>query len=389
PREKPERFQARQAVVDEYLEKYPFLADHSHLGRVRRLAVAAHHAGHLPHYKLMIEDLMSRGLLEAIFATSTVSAGVNFPARTVVIRQSDRFDGQGFSDLTANEFTQMTGRAGRRGRDNIGFALMIPGPHMNLGLMNTLMSAPPDPVKSSLTINFSMVLNLLNAYRPQEARRLLTGSLAVWQEAACGNERPSEAALSRASKDVFESFQKYLDFLKQEKLVTRKDALTADGRWAAELRLDHPLVFYAGIKAGAWPLDPAALAAAVAGLVSDRESNKPLPRRKPPVRLAGALTALALATGPMINRLEEAGFDTPVFNMRPAWAVWSWAARGDFDEATELLGLGAGDMAMLALRAADHLRQMAGLRGGDHVALAQAAREAVYHLLKEPVSSPL
>ncbi len=71
---------------------------------------------------------MSRGLLSAIFATSTVSAGVNFPARTVVIRQSDRFDGQGFSDLSATEFTQMTGRAGRRGRDKIGFALAIPGP---------------------------------------------------------------------------------------------------------------------------------------------------------------------------------------------------------------------------------------------------------------------
>ncbi|MGL4208458.1 MAG: DEAD/DEAH box helicase, partial [Candidatus Adiutrix sp.] len=124
-----ERFRARKNLINEYLDKYPFLAEHPHLGRIKRQAVAAHHAGHLPHYKLMVEDLMSRGLLDAIFATSTVSAGVNFPARTVVMRQSDRFDGQGFSDLSANEFTQMTGRAGRRGRDNIGFALMIPGPH--------------------------------------------------------------------------------------------------------------------------------------------------------------------------------------------------------------------------------------------------------------------
>ena len=389
PREARERYEARQELLDDYLDKYPFLADHPHLGRIRRLAVAAHHAGHLPHYKLMVEDLMSRGLLDAIFATSTVSAGVNFPARTVVIRQSDRFDGQGFSDLTSTEFTQMTGRAGRRGRDKIGFALIIPGPHQNLSLMAGLLGAPPDPVFSGLTINFSMVLNLLNAYRPREIRQLLGASLAAWQEAApeLDGKTPTAGALSSATDELYEAFRRHLDFLKGEGLVNAKNGLTADGQWATELRLDHPLVFYAGIKAGAWPLDPAALAASVAGLVSDKESNKPAPRRKPPSKLTGPLTSLVLAVGPMIDRLEEAGFDTPVFNLRPAWAMWSWATRGDFDEAVELLGLGAGDLAMLALRAADHLRQVAGLKG--HESLRKAAREAIFRILKEPVSSPL
>lgn len=389
PRESRQRFESRQELLDGYLAKYPFLADHPHLGRIRRLAVAAHHAGHLPHYKLMVEDLMSRGLLDAIFATSTVSAGVNFPARTVVIRQSDRFDGQGFSDLTSTEFTQMTGRAGRRGRDHIGFALIIPGPHQDLGLMAGLLGAPPDPVQSGLSVNFSMVLNLLNAYNPKEIRRLLGASLAAWQEAGPGRggRTPSARALSAAAEDLYDSFLRHLEFLKQEGLVDSKNALTADGLWATELRLDHPLVFYAGIKAGAWPPDPAVLAAAVAGLVSDKESNKPPPRRKPPSRLTGPLTDLVLAVGPMMERLEEAGFEVPIFNLRPAWAVWSWATRGDFDEAVELLGLGAGDMAMLALRAADHLRQMAGLTG--HEPLRKAAREAIFRIIKEPVSSPL
>ncbi len=389
PAETAERFAARQALLSEYLEKYPFLADHPHLGRIRRQAVAAHHAGHLPHYKLMVEDLMSRGLLDAIFATSTVSAGVNFPARTVVVRQSDRFDGQGFSDLTANEFTQMTGRAGRRGRDHIGFALAVPGPHMDLGLMAGLLGAPPDPVRSGLTINFPMVLNLLNAFQPQEARHLLTASLAAWQEAARegGSRRPTLKNLSRAADDIYETFIHHVNFLRQEGLVDAQNRLTPDGEWATELRLDHPLVFYAGIKARAWPLEPAILAAAVAGLVADKESNQPLPRRKPPTRLTGPVTSLVLALGPMLDRLDEAGFATPVFNLRPAWAVWSWATKGDFDEAVELLGLGAGDLAMLAWRAADHLRQMAGLKNQEQ--LAQAARQAIYRLIKEPVSSPL
>ncbi|MDL2226296.1 DEAD/DEAH box helicase [Deltaproteobacteria bacterium OttesenSCG-928-M10] len=387
PRETEERFLSRQALIDEYLDKYPFLADHAHLGRVRRLAVAAHHAGHLPHYKLLVEDLMSRGLLDAIFATSTVSAGVNFPARTVVIRQSDRFDGQSFSDLTANEFTQMTGRAGRRGRDNIGFALMVPGPHMDLGLMAGLFNSPPDPVESGLAINFSMVLNLLNSFRPNEVRRLLSASLAAWQKAEARDERLTAQNLAGASDDLYQSFQRHMEFLKQEGLVDAKNHLTPDGRWATELRLDHPLVFYAGIKNEAWPLSPPILAAAVAGLVSDKESNKPPPRRKPPKKLTGPLQSLVMATGPMMDRLEEAGFSAPVFNLRPAWAMWSWAVNGNFDEAVELLGLGAGDMAMLTLRCADHLRQMAGLK--THEALTRAAKEAIYRILKEPVSSPL
>lgn len=388
PTESRARFTARQSLVDEYLDKYPFLADHPHLGRVRRLALAAHHAGHLPHYKLMVEDLMSRGLLDAIFATSTVSAGVNFPARTVVIRQSDRFDGQGFSDLTATEFTQMTGRAGRRGRDKIGFALAIPGPHTDLGLLAGLLNSPPDPVYSALTVNFPMVLNLLNAYSPKEVRPLLTQSLAVWQDAAGASDKtPTAQALAKASGELYEAFEIHLDFLKAEGLVDSKNRLTADGEWATELRLEHPLVFYAGIKARAWPLESAALAAAVAALVSDKESNKPAPRRKPPSRLTEALTGLVLAVGPMIGRLDEAGFDTPTFNLRPAWAMWSWAVKGNFDEAVELLGLGAGDLAMLAMRTADHLRQMMGLKNQEP--LAGAAREAVYRILKEPVSSPL
>ncbi|MGL4208527.1 MAG: hypothetical protein ACRCTY_03985, partial [Candidatus Adiutrix sp.] len=226
-------------------------------------------------------------------------------------------------------------------------------------------------------------------YRPAQVRRLLASSLAVWQEAADRGKKVSAASLNRAAREVYEEFQLHLDFLKREQLVDKKDYLTADGQWAAELRLDHPLVFYAGIKDEAWPIDSAALAAAVASLVFDKDSTKPLPHRNPPKSLNQALNALALASLPMIGRLEEAGFSTPLFNVRSAWAMWSWATRGDFDQAVEILGLGAGDLAMLTLRVADHLRQMAGLKGENHQPLAQAAKGAIYRILKEPISLPL
>jgi superfamily II RNA helicase len=444
PRETPARLRARNRLLDDYLEKYPFLAGHPHLGAIRQGAVAAHHAGHLPHYKMLVEELMSRGCLDAIFATSTVSAGVNFPARTVVIRQSDRFDGQGFSDFSATEFTQMTGRAGRRGRDYIGFVLAVPGPHLNLGLLAGLMGAPPDPVRSALAVNFSMALNLLAAYRPPEIQKLLAASLAAYQCGATGpfndgqvltdsatpaadphqfdamkrleksdkgsselgqplRADPLAAALEKPdngysglghslsidspSAALEKSFKDHLAFLEGEGLVTPSHRLTLDGQWAAELRLDHPLVFYAGVKAGAWPSPPSLLAGAVAALVGDKESNQPLPRAKPPSRLTEALTTLLLAVSSLMDRLERAGFAVPTFNLRPAWAVYNWAAGGDFEAAVALLGLGPGDMAMLALRTADHLRQLAGLSA--HPELASAAKEARFRILREPVSTPL
>ncbi|MBI5521829.1 MAG: DEAD/DEAH box helicase [Desulfarculus sp.] len=169
------------ALLDDFLARYPFLQSHPQLTALRTLHVAAHHAGHLPHWKLLVERLMQHGLLKAIFSTSTVAAGVNFPARTVVITQSDRFNGRDFVDLTATDLLQMTGRAGRRGMDKIGFALVVPGPYQNVPLVASLLGSSPDPIESQLSINFSMVLNLLLSQRPAEVKQLLGYSLATFQ----------------------------------------------------------------------------------------------------------------------------------------------------------------------------------------------------------------
>jgi ATP-dependent RNA helicase HelY len=176
-----ERSHRLNLVVDQYLGHYPFLKEHPQLNALRAQQVASHHAGHLPHWKLLVEALMQQGLLRAIFSTSTVAAGVNFPARTVVVTQSDRFNGKEFVDLRAMELLQMTGRAGRRGMDNIGFACVVPGPFQNVPLVATLMSSEPEPVESQISINFSMVLNLLLSQRPAEVKQMLGMSLATFQ----------------------------------------------------------------------------------------------------------------------------------------------------------------------------------------------------------------
>lgn len=169
--------------IDDFLDLYPFLAGHQLLGPLRRSAAASHHAGHLPHFKLLVEKLMQAGLLRAVFATSTIAAGVNFPARSVVLPQSDRYNGRHFVDLTASELAQMTGRAGRRGMDRAGFVILPPGPHQNLPLVADLLDAPPDDIRSRMSLNFSMVLNLLQSHSPNEIEPLLGLSLAAFQTA--------------------------------------------------------------------------------------------------------------------------------------------------------------------------------------------------------------
>jgi ATP-dependent RNA helicase HelY len=184
----PYEFRERmRREVREFLQAYPHLEGHRQMRFLLDSLVASHHAGQLPYWKLLVERLMVKGYLDAIFSTSTVAAGVNFPARTVVLVQSDRFDGRDFSNLTATDLHQMTGRAGRRGKDNVGFALIVPGLHQDPQLIHELRDSAPEPLMSQIHINFSMTLNLLLSHRPAEVRDLLSRSFASFQERQRGS----------------------------------------------------------------------------------------------------------------------------------------------------------------------------------------------------------
>jgi len=167
--------------IDELIKQYPRLDRHAQLWHLRNSSVASHHSGQLPLWKLAVEDLMARGLLDAVFATSTVAAGINVPARSIVFLNSDRYNGFRFVPLSATELHQMTGRAGRRGMDNIGFAVAIPGPYMDVHLIATLLRSQPEDVVSQIKVDFSMVLNLLLSHNPDQIRELLFRSFASYQ----------------------------------------------------------------------------------------------------------------------------------------------------------------------------------------------------------------
>ncbi len=161
---KDSRREARRDFMRTMAEQFPEIRRHRHWETIIRGGVASHHAGHIPAWKLAIEKLMSAGLLDAIFATATVAAGVDFPARTVVITVADARTGHGWRQLSASELQQMTGRAGRRGRDNVGFVVAAPGVHQDPQRIAELLRARPDPLVSQFRATYTTLLNLLDAY---------------------------------------------------------------------------------------------------------------------------------------------------------------------------------------------------------------------------------
>jgi ATP-dependent RNA helicase HelY len=160
----PERVTQRQKIFDEFSMISPEIASHKHRKLIVNTGVASHHAGHIPAWKLLIEKMMSGGLLNAIFATSTVAAGVDFPARTVVISNADVRGNEGWRPLRASELQQMTGRAGRRGKDNVGFVILAPGQFQNPKKIAELLKAPPDALESQFRATYTSLLNLLDAF---------------------------------------------------------------------------------------------------------------------------------------------------------------------------------------------------------------------------------
>jgi len=159
-----DRRDARREFKRSFVEQHPEIRNHRHWDTIVRSGIASHHAGHMPAWKLVIEKMMTAGLLDAIFATATVAAGVDFPARTVVVTVADRRSANGWLPLTASELQQMTGRAGRRGKDRVGFIVAAPGPHQNPQRIAELLSAPPDDLESQFRATYTSLLNLLDAF---------------------------------------------------------------------------------------------------------------------------------------------------------------------------------------------------------------------------------
>ena len=388
----PERKNALLARLDELTCDHPHLADHPQRKYLEETGTAGHHSGHLPAWKVVVETLMAEGLLDAMFATSTVAAGVNFPARSVVILNSDRFNGKDFLSLTPSEFQQMAGRAGRRGMDNIGFGMVLPGKFMDISLIARLVNASPLNVESQLKVDFSMVLNLLLSHTPEQVRVLLEKSFASYL-IATGHDtgKSGKKARKKYGADLeflWHDFSDHMDFLIQEAFVSQEEnrpaALTDDGIWASKLRIDSPLLVAESLRENLLPdQDPALLAAIMGAFVNEKEF-KDDPFTALPKRLKECFMDIRRGLKPFAIKMLKKGFPAPNLFIQPAMLMYAWAHDTPWDELMTASDYAEGDFARLILRTAENLRQMTKLT--DHFPkISQNAKEAIDLILKEPV----
>lgn len=191
--------------VDDFVAQNPFLENSPQIKFIRN-GFASHHAGLLPAMKHLVETLFQQGLIKAVFATETLAAGINMPARSTVITKISKRTNDGHRLLTASEFLQMSGRAGRRGMDEVGYVLIVSSQYEGAMEAATLASSPPDPLNSQFTPTYGMVLNLLQKHSLEQAEYLIRQSFG--QFTAARRLRPLEE--SKAHHE--DKLQELLDF---------------------------------------------------------------------------------------------------------------------------------------------------------------------------------
>jgi ATP-dependent RNA helicase HelY len=167
--------------------------------------IAAHHAGMLPTFKEVVEDLFSRGLLKVVFATETLALGINMPARTVAIERLSKWNGETHADITPGEYTQLTGRAGRRGLDVEGHAVVLWQNGFDPRQVAGLASTRTYPLTSSFRPSYNMAVNLVGQFGREKARELLEQSFAQFQA-----DR-SVVGLATQIRKAEEALEGYLD----------------------------------------------------------------------------------------------------------------------------------------------------------------------------------
>jgi ATP-dependent RNA helicase HelY len=194
--------------------------------------IAGHHAGMLPAFKETVEELFVRGLVKAVFATETLALGINMPARTVVLERLVKYNGEAHVDLTPGEYTQLTGRAGRRGIDIEGHAVVVWQPGHDPRQVGGLASTRTYPLRSSFRPGYNMAINLVAQVGAEKARDLLEQSFAQFQadRSVVGTARRIERnkeALKGYAEAVSGDFEEMLEYVElRAKISAREKALS-------------------------------------------------------------------------------------------------------------------------------------------------------------------
>jgi ATP-dependent RNA helicase HelY len=246
--------------------------------------IASHHAGLLPIFKECVEELFSQGLVKMVFATETLALGINMPARSVVIDKLSKWNGETHADVTPGEYTQLTGRAGRRGIDVEGHAVVAWAPGFDPKAVAGLASTRTYPLRSSFRPSYNMAVNLVRQFGRDTARELLESSFAQFQadRAVVGlarQLRKAEEALDGYAAAIACDKGDFMEYAGLRRALSDREASLSkrrrtDRRDAAAESLDRLKVGdVIDVPAGRW----SGLAVVVdPGIRSPREGPRPL-----------------------------------------------------------------------------------------------------------------
>ncbi|MGD1902201.1 MAG: DEAD/DEAH box helicase [Geitlerinemataceae cyanobacterium] len=219
-------------IIDAFVEENPGAVRESQLEPLYR-GIAAHHAGVLPAWKSLVESLFQQGLIKVVFATETLAAGINMPARATVIAGLSKRTDSGHRLLTASEFLQMAGRAGRRGMDDRGYVVALESPFEGAKEAAHLATIGADPLVSQFTPTYGMVLNLLQIHSLDRAKDLVERSFGQYlanlslkpqqDEVANVEARLGQAQAQIADLDLesLENYRKLQERLQEERRILK------------------------------------------------------------------------------------------------------------------------------------------------------------------------
>jgi ATP-dependent RNA helicase HelY len=358
--------------------------------------VAAHHAGLVPVFRETVEECFAEGLLKVVFATETLSLGINMPARSVVIERFTKYGGSGRAMLTSGEYLQLTGRAGRRGLDEEGHAVVAWSNEVSFAEAARVAAAPPPDLRSAFRPTYNLAVNLVSRFDRATAERVLERSFAQWQA-----RKPDLLSRQLAHRIAVLEQTGYVDGW----------TLTDAGRRLSRIYHEADLLVAEALGSGLLEgAEPSVLAGVLSAVVFEPRRARRLVGHGVPARRGGSrrsklqdrigesrrleLSQRCEAMATMAERLrvvEEAHFVPRTRQTAPglATAVSSWARGAPFAVALAVAARDAGELApgdfVRTVKSVADLAQQVSHAALD-LRIAAAAREAVDLLVRGVVA---
>jgi len=320
--------------------------------------IAPHHAGLVPAFRQAVEQCFSEGLLQVVFATETLALGINMPARTVVVERFAKFRGSDTSALTSGEYRQLTGRAGRRGIDTVGHAMVLWSPATPFTLVARTAIAPPPDLVSSFHPTYNLAVNLVRRWSRKEAHGLLAASYGQWQAPP-------------GSESLAAQLDRRLAILQERGLIDGW-SITEAGATLASIYHESDLLVTEALRQGVFDgLDASALAGVASALTFEARrtgDQDAVPRQKVVVERLARLDALTADLRADERRVGLRRTRRPDHGL--ARAVVAWARGATLDSVLRETEVAPGDFVRNIRQLIDLVRQL------SQVAPEPATREA-------------